>query len=237
VIDGLTLYDKRTGERAKTAIQSTVEADTRSETNRILAWLYRWDELLDRELINPILTDKPPLPRPVYALEDLGVRTYGTYHLGLNPVGLEDQITLNIRYAQPSRPEYAVLETVAHEKLHLKQQHQGKHPYKGGSNTHNREFVDMAESIGLHPAPVKGWHLRPASDPFRSVLERLGIGQPQVEPVEKSDKRNYWTVVKPSGRSTLTLWACDCIPPQKARVGKAEFEAICPRCTGSFHKA
>ena len=184
VDEGPPLFDRRIGDRAKAAIQGTVEADTRSETNRILAWLYPWDELLDHELINPILTDKPPLPRLVCAIEDLGVRTSGTYHLGLNPVGLEDQITLNIRYVQPSRPEYAVLETVAHEKLHLKQQHQEKHPYRGGSNTHNREFVDMAESIGLHPAPVMGWHLRPASDPFKSVLERFGIGQPDSEPVQ-----------------------------------------------------
>ena len=230
------MADPRNSDRAKSAIQKTVEADKTKELNRWLAWLYRWGEVLDTDLINPILTDKPPLPRPVYAIEDLGVRTYGSYHLGLNPVGLEDQITLNVRYMPPNRAEYSVLETVAHEKIHLKQQHQGEHPYRGGSNTHNREFVDMAEAIGLHPAPVQGWHLRPADDPFTSVLARYGIAKPDFKPVEKSEKRNYWVVTKPSGRSTLSLWECDCDPPQKARVGKATFEAVCVRCAQPFHK-
>lgn len=67
----------------------------------------------------------------------------------MNAVGLEDQITLKIRYIQPLRPEYSVLETIAHEKIHLKEQHQGQHPYRRGSNTRNKEVVTMAESIGL----------------------------------------------------------------------------------------
>ena len=232
--EGIALTDRRTAERAKTAIQKTVEGDTQSLTNRLRAWCYKWDEILDRELINPILTDKPPLPRPVYAIEDLGVRTYGSYHLGLNAVGLEDQITLNFSFVQPLRPEYSVLETIAHEKIHLKQQHQGEHPYKGGSNTHNTEFINMTESIGLHPAPVFGYHLRPATEPFKTVLERFGVCPPKAEPVEKSEKRNYWTVSKTSGRSTLTKWVCECDPPQIARVGRQNFEATCVHCSSRF---
>jgi hypothetical protein len=58
-----------------------------------------------------------------------------------------------------------------------------------------------------------------------------------VEDKPAGDKMSWadWLIVigggeKPKGRSSLTKWECGCNPPQRARIGKAEFYATCDIC-------
>lgn len=192
----------------KRAIRYHAEQDTSWKHHDLAVTLYRWADLLTENLIDPVARPGiDRMPAPIIGFEKDDIRTLAYYTLGKNPTGIEDQIVLNEHHL--NRPLYSILESLCHELLHLKQQRRGKHPYVRGSDTHNNEFVyDLAEPIGLHPTPVKGYHWKQADGPFRDLAVSRGIEVPPAETLDKKAKKNWWDVEKPKGRSTLTKYSC-----------------------------
>lgn len=121
--------------------------------------------------------------------ESFDHRVCAYYRLGHNSHGLEDEIILNEVHLD--RPLYSILEVVLHEQLHLWQQRRGEHPVN--RNYHNKEFVEKAESLGLHPFPVIGCHWKPADGAFEALLKEYGVTRP-VEEIEvtREEKKNWW---------------------------------------------
>ncbi len=232
----IELYDPKAQEKAKAEIRTHVTKDTTWKYRELADDLYTWARIFNSELVYPIArVDKHDLPSPVIAFESMNIRVLAGYTLGKNAVGLDDTITFNTHHLE--YPRYSLLETLAHEQVHLWQQRNGEHPYKGGRNTHNAEFVGRCEDIGLHPVPIQGWHYKPADGAFEALLARHGIAKPEFVEVKPEDKRCWWQPPeRKPGRSTLTKWTCGCDPPQSARVGKQEFFASCPKCRQSFKK-
>lgn len=219
------------------------------EYSEQVKFLNRWAGILKERLIDPIaVPNKPALPDPVIGFEKMRVETLAAYTLNRNNHGLLYEINFNTTHMLDGENgkewrygQWGVLETLFHEMLHLWQQNAGEHPYKKGSNTHNAEFVAKAEYFGLHPMPIVGCHVKPADGLFASLMKEYGIERPAGQVPEGNDM-DWWKFfgdlfkAPPKGRSSLTKWICECDPPQIARVGKAEFEATCPRCRQSFRK-
>lgn len=209
------------------------------EYSDAVTFLNRWAGIFKERFLDSIkIKGQPDLPDPVIGFDKMRVETLAAYTVNRNNHGLLFEINfntvhmveneigeLNWRYGQ-----WGMLETLLHEMIHLKQQNFGKTPYKGGSNTHNAEFVDMAESFGLFPRPVTGSHWQPPGAPFTTLMAEYGIVMPPVN--QEATKGNWFSfpTKTPKGRSTLSLWECFCTPPQKARVGKGEFHATCDIC-------
>lgn len=219
-------------------------------------YLYRMaSNFKDRFLDAVLRPDRERLPDPVIAFRDL--RNYNTlacYLLVRNPVGLQCEITFNTQHYREVRDaagkprmewrfgRWAQLETLLHEEWHLWQQTPlfGQDPVVPGRVYHNAEFVRKCESVGLHPKLGPGWHTRVADGVFALYMKELGIEPPALEEPIVSPKTDWFKILewptKPVGRSSLTLWECECYPPQRARIGKGEFFAECPKCRASFKK-
>lgn len=213
------------------------------EYSPAVAFLNRWAGIFKERFLDSIkVIGQPDLPNPVIGFDKMRVETLAAYTLNRNNHGLLFEINFNTVHMVENEigelnwrfGQWGMLETLLHEMIHLKQQNFGKTPYKGGSNTHNAEFVKMAESFGLHPKPISGCHIKPASEPFTILMKEYGIVMPPVN--EEATKGNWFSFPKetPKGRSTLSLWECSCKPPQKARVGKENFYALCPICELPF---
>lgn len=219
-------------------------------------YLYRMASKFKERFLDCVLrSDRERLPDPVIAFDNLrNQNTLACYLLVRNPVGLQCEITLNTEHYKDvidvngkTKKEWifgrwAQLETLLHEQIHLWQQTPqfGKDPVIPGKVYHNREFVGKCESVGLHPKLGPGYHTRMADGAFSIYMKELGIQPPTEEPVV-SPKADWYKLLlwpeKPKGRSSLTKWECECHPPQRARVGRAEFFAVCPVCRESFKKA
>jgi hypothetical protein len=97
--------------------------------------------------------------------------------------------------------------------IYVWQQNFGKHPVKPERVTHNKEFVDKCESLGLHPLPVIDAHYAVADGVFAKLMRELGIPRPDDVPrIEGKEKKRDWFRPEPEkGRSTLHKWVCpDC---------------------------
>lgn len=213
--------------------------------------LYRWAVMFKDDLLDPVL--KPGvqrLPDPVISFDQMRISTLAAYTLARNPQGLLYEITMNTKQYEDEKGakvwkygQYAQLETLFHEQLHLKQQNGGEHPYKPGDReTHNAEFVDMAGYFGLHVKRPEGWHLQQADGLFEDYLKRHGVTKPDMpENYKEEDNLDWfkWLVdifggKKVKGKSTLTLWECDC--GQKIRVGSKHFPGCqCNACHSQYH--
>lgn len=170
--------------------------------------------------------------------------TLAAYKLNRNPQGLLYQITFNEKHFVDVDGQktwafggtYGMVETLAHEMCHLWQQNAGEHPYREGSNTHNKEFVDRMEAIGIHPKPVTGVHYQQADGLFEKFMKEYGVTKPDMPEGDfDMDWFRFWAEFfkdyKPKGRSTLHRWECpDC--HLKLRVGvRGDIEVACMPCT------
>lgn len=211
--------------------------------------LYRRAVLFKERFLDPILlTDRGRLPDPVISFANMrNYRVLAGYRLVRNPQGLLYEITFNTEQYEEVEGkkvwrygEWAQMETLLHEQVHLWQQNFGKDPVKPGKAYHNREFVDKCESLGLHPKLGEGYHLKLADGPFALLMNELGIKPPQeVEQLPPELMIDWFKLLsdllgnKPKGRSSLSKWSCGC---QNVRVGTKEFYAVCTICHNPFVK-
>jgi hypothetical protein len=214
-------------------------------------YLYNLAVIFRDRLVDPILrTDRKQVPDPVISFDDMrNNNILAAYTLARNPQGLLHEVTLNTAHYEDQEGKmvwkfgkWAQAESLLHEMLHLKQQKYGREPYKGGRSTHNKEFCAMAKQLGLNVMPNVGCHTAPADEgsPFAILMHEMGIPRPTGVPTSEDTRgrRLDWFEIgkKTRGRSSLTLWTCDCDPPQRARVGKDIFLAVCPVCRQPFKK-
>ncbi len=208
----------------KPAVKRNAENAHDWEYSEEAQYLYEMALLFKNRFLDPILlTDRQRLPDPVISFLDLrNKKTLATYTLHRNPQGLLDEITFNTAHyvnIEGKRVwiwgEWAKLETLLHEQVHLWQQNFGLHPVRPGKVSHNKEFIAKCESLGLHPLPVRGCHVAVADGVFAQLMEELGIPRPTDVPridLAEDDKMGDWfRPKKDKGKSTLHKWICpDC---------------------------
>lgn len=109
--------------------------------------------------------------------------------------------------------EWAQMETLVHEIGHHWQQMLGENPYKQGARvTHNKEFTDKMDQLGIHCA-TEGYHTKIADvdSPFGQLMKEWGIKPPEVKPEAEFDIhwwREHFKDREKKGRSTLQKWCC-----------------------------
>ena len=188
------------------------------------ALLYRRAVLFKERFLDPILlTDRGRLPDPVISFDNLrNYRVLAGYRLVRNPQGLLYEIAFNTEQYEDVEGkkvwrygEWAQMETLLHEQIHLWQQNFGKDPIKPGKAYHNLEFVTKCESLGLHPKVGEGYHLKLADGTFALLMTELGIKPPEELELLPPDFDIDWFKKlldfldkKPKGRSSLTKWEC-----------------------------
>ena len=174
--------------------------------------LYRWADRFMERFIRPIELPgpAPPCPNPCLSFDRFDHRVYAFFRDSRNPQGLLYEITMNTLHLEP--PLWYQLETLLHEIVHLKQQNFGRTPMK--NNYHNKEFVEMCEGLGLHPALGPGWHARMATEPFSVLMKEYGVQRPEPDgrvAVAKPERGDYWeNPDRREGKSTLAKWQCPC---------------------------
>jgi hypothetical protein len=227
-------------------IRKTAESASDWEYKEEAATLYRMAVLFRDRLLDPLHhLDRDRLPEPIIAFENLrNKNTLAAFRLTRNPEGLKNEIIMNIGHYVVQEGKrtweygrWAQLETLLHEQVHEWQQVFGKDPVSLKRIYHNREFVEKCESLGLHPKPGEGYHLRQADGPFAVMMKELGIVPPDVG--EKPDDLDLdwfkWLLdflgKGRKGTSTLTKWTCpEC--GLKARMGiKGDPEIIHHPCS------
>ena len=204
----------------KPEIRKNAENARDWEYNEEAKFLYGMAVTFKDRFLDPVLhTDRGRLPDPVISFDDLRNRkVLAAYTLHRNPVGLLDEITFNTAHYEEEEGQmvwsygrWAPLETLLHEQIHLWQQNFGADLVRPGRSTHNKEFVDKCESLGLHPMPVVGCHVAVADGVFAGLMAELGIERPQGIPRdegEKTPKRDWFKPEKEKGRSSLHKWKC-----------------------------
>lgn len=210
--------------------------------------LYSLAVLFRDRLVDPILRlDRSQVPDPVISFENLrNVNVLAAYTLQRNPQGLLYEISFNTSHYQEVNGkqvwrygQWAQAESLLHEQLHLWQQKYGRTPYRGGRDSHNKEFVTKAKDLGLNIVPVVGCHYQVAdpNSPFGIMMAELGIKRPDDVPRAEGVKiKDDWFEIgkKRKGRSSLSKWSCGC---QNAWIGSAEFRAMCMNCGNVFVRA
>ncbi len=212
----------------KPAVKKNAEAARDWEYSREAQFLYGMAVLFKDRLLDPVLrADRGRLPDPVISFENLrNKKTLATYTLHRSPQGLLDEITFNTTHYKEtdgqkvwSWGKWAQLETLLHEQVHLWQQNFGEHPVRPGKVSHNKEFVEKCESLGLHPMPVVGCHTQVADGVFAKIMGELGIPRPADVPREETTewtrsggiRKDWFRTGKEKGKSTLHKWSCpDC---------------------------
>jgi hypothetical protein len=229
--------------------QETANWDYREEAK----FWYTVAQEMDTRFFNGLVyPDGKKVPAPQIAFDDLrNKNTLACYDLFPDEYGIIGKITFNTAWYEKqedrqvwTRGRYSQGETLCHEYLHLWQQiGRGKDPYKQskhGRETHNKEFVQKAEELGIHPKPVTGVHTKIATvgSPIDILLTNMGIARPKGAEGKEDDKISWadWLIImdggeKPKGKSTLSKWSCGC---QNVRVGTKDFDAQCLRCGSVF---
>ena len=207
------------------------------------AWLYDMSRIIGNVFYAPRDEGQPPMPDIVIGVDHMRVDTYAAYHLDPNALGIRYEITFNDHHM--NRSEWSLLETLTHEMGHVVQEelfrNGAKPPY------HNKAFVDMMESLGIHPKLGEGYHTRPADlqGQFGRLMAYLGIEPPKPSPNASGDatggaKVSWWDAAggRPKGKSTLALYtAAECTrdPICKLRSGRQDLKISCMTCQGQFH--
>lgn len=196
-------------------------------------------QLRDR-LIDPIARiDRGQLPDPIIGFKDLrNHKVLAEYLLVKDELGLTSRINFNTQQYEDKDGKkvfkygrWSQLEVLTHEYVHL------KHQVLGIRAGHGKPFCTDMEKMGLHPLPNVGCHVAVATEPFSIVMKDWGIERPEDVPTDIVLKTDYFRHKnKPQGRSTLTLWVCECDPPQRARIGTGEFHATCDICDMPFRR-
>ncbi len=231
----------------KPAIKRNAENSHDWEYSEDAQNLYGMAVLFKDRFLDPILlTDRGRLPNPVISFDDLrNKKTLAAYTVHRNPQGLLDEITFNTAHYKREEGKkawawgkWAQLETLLHEQVHLWQQNFGEHPVKPGHSTHNKEFTDKCESLGLHPMPNIGCHTQVADGVFAQLMEEIGIERPKDVPREeggKPNKKDWFRPEKEKGKSTLSKYTCGC--GERVRVGKKDWPgATCKACGTEYVK-
>lgn len=186
------------------------------------------------------------LPKPVIEIEPARTETLAWYRLDHSGIGLKWHIGLNERHL--NRPRWSIYESLVHETVHLFQEsmvEMGATDMKScRGGYHNRDFINVAEQIGLHPKLGEGWHIRPADGQFAVLMDRYAVAPPApVEVPKDRPKDNWWDVgaaPKPKGTSTLIKYApenpeaCERKPACAIRSGRKDLELNCGSCGNIF---
>jgi len=220
-------------------IQKNAETASDWEYKQEAKYLYRMANLFKDRLIIPILhTDRKRLPDPLISFKNLrNQNTLAAYTLARNSQGLLYEIATNTQLYVNSKNDpnqkmwqygkWAQLETLLHEQIHLWQQNYGGHPFKRCGVTHNKEFVEKCNSMGLHPKLGPGYHIKLATEPFSLIMKELGNDPPDLSKKPKEWNKDwfewwleYWGKRR-KGKSTLKKWVCpNC--DLKVRIGIKE---------------
>jgi hypothetical protein len=185
-------------------------------------YLYEKAVGLRDRLIDPIArVDRNQIPDPIIGFENLrNYKVLAEYHLSRDEVGLPDRINFNAEHYidQDSKKvwqwgRWGQLETLAHEYIHLWMK-----ALDIGKPGHGKEFVEKCESIGLHPMPGVGCHVKVADEPFSILMREWNIERPEDVP-QDNRRRDWFKKGKEiKGTSTLKKWECpEC--GLKARIG------------------
>lgn len=189
------------------------------------------------------------MPKPPVAIEDMrNYKTLATYRIVPDGFGLNDKLTLNEVWMVEKKGkwewvfgEQALVETIVHEMMHERMKYLVKiGKMKPMADAHAKPFRDALLALGIH-CNKNGQHTQSCDDPNSPVgvlLKRLSI---PMLPEPMVTVGTHWWISKDvrgendkKGRSTLTLWTCECIPPQRVRVGKGELFATCTVCDMPF---
>lgn len=200
--------------------------------------LYQWTDVFRYYFFAASQDGQTGLAQPLLAIEEMRHDVYAAYRLTQNPNGLPYEILMNARWL--SRPHWEIYETLLHEMVHLYQETtEGMEKCKGGY--HNKQFVEICNSMGLWPRLGHGSHWRPADGQYERLMERYGIPKPESAQGDFGDKPDkgkgsWWDVggVKTKGSSTLRLYICSCEPPFKVRSGRPNLAAVCLNCMQPF---
>jgi len=189
--------------------------------------LYRMALLFKDRFLDPVLlTDRHRLPDPVISFRNLrNKNTLAAYTLVRNPQGLLFEITMNTEHYTDEQQDgkvkkvwsfgkWAQMETLLHEQVHLWQQNFGEDPVKPGRPYHNKEFVAKCESLGLHPMPGVGCHVKLADGPFALLMKELGVPPPELNSKPEDLDIDWFKWFLDSlgkgrkGTSSLHKWTC-----------------------------
>lgn len=169
-----------------------------------------------------------PLPIPLLTFEKTRVTNLGYFRLGLNDFAVKNQINLNRIHI--NRPLNELLQTLVHEIVHMWEQVYVPEEKRTKNWYHTKTFREKLGEIGIF-TDTKGCHVA-VGDPFRYILEKLGVGFPDL----KEDYDAGVLVLPPrkkkKGSSKLKKWVCGCT--QSVRIGKKEFFATCDLCNQKF---
>jgi hypothetical protein len=205
------------------ALRKAAEANRQWDYAQEATMLYRRADVVVDRLYPVIHTPsfQGRLPSVLIAIGNLrNKNTLAAYRLVPDDYGINFKITFNEQHYEKRDEqmvwrfgEWAQMETLVHEVGHHWQQMLGKDPYKQGKRvTHNKEFRDRLEQIGIHCAK-EGYHTKVAEidSPFGQLMKEWGIEPPKEDIREKEFDKHWFKDEKKKGRSTLHKWSCpDC---------------------------
>lgn len=209
-------------------------------------WLFR-DEILTLykwyDIFNTTMFSDASLPLPIIGFAAFNKKTLARYNIARNEIGLRNYISFNERHFNTAVGAWAYglwsqLESLLHEMVHAWQQTYGVDKLDVAKitarYTHNPEFIAKCESLGLHPRPRVGSHMRVADGWFADLMAEHGIPAPEGVPTESPGKYNWWQMGQPWKTSNRAhKWQCPC--GQIVRVTKADFPGcVCVSCGEPF---
>ena len=177
---------------------------------------HRWIEIFVSQF-------KLEISVPALMIDRLRCTRLGHFYPGRDGFGLLSEIAINDLYVA-DQPNWRNLATLLHELGHAHQEKTGK-PGKG--NYHNKQYQEWAKSAGFVVDALGHMSIVPPPSPFWDVLKEYGVEVPEISKPEL-------VVIAQSGSSKLQLWACSCVPPIRARVAIADFQARCLKCGQLF---
>ena len=178
-------------------------------------------KMMERFFNGLVYLDGRQVPAPLIAFDDLrNHRVLACYDLFPDEYGLMYKITFNTEQYSDGAwryGRYAQCETELHEMIHTWQQHgRGNHPYKGGRETHNLEFVTKCKELGLNSTRGIGVHFAPPDpdSPFDILMKELFIRPPEGSDEIEAGRINWFIVIDKrktgghTGKSSLSKWTC-----------------------------
>jgi hypothetical protein len=188
-------------------------------------YLYDKAVVFRERLLDPIARiDRVQLPDPIIGVENLrNYKVLAEYLLNRDAVGLSFRINFNEEHYIDEEGKkvwrfgrWAQLESLLHEYVHGWQQRFGDEPFKPGksNSTHNKEFIEKCESLGLHPMPGVGCHVAVADEPFSILMKEWGIERPENVPSVNGGNVDWFKILIDlmgkgrKGTSSLTKWTC-----------------------------